>query len=78
MTYALTPRALFLAQLRATAEFISIIQFVRECGDPKDDKFLEVALNGRAGAIVTGDTDLLDMNPWRGTDIVSPANYLRK
>src|SRR5690349_9793966 len=48
-------RALFLAHLSATAEFVSIIQLVRECRDPKDDKFLEVALNGSAGVIVAGD-----------------------
>src|SRR6476659_1484057 len=57
-------RALFLAQLGAVAEFVSIIQLIRECRDPKDDKFLEVALNGKADAIVTGDTDLLATHPW--------------
>jgi len=69
-------RALFLAQLSATAEFVSIIQLVRECRDPKDDKFLEVALNGRADVIISGDTDLLGMNPWRGVNILSPTHYL--
>jgi putative PIN family toxin of toxin-antitoxin system len=69
-------RAIFLAQLSAAAEFVSIIQLVRECRDPKDDKFLEVALNGRADVIVTGDADLLRMHPWRGIGIVSPAQFL--
>lgn len=36
---------------------------------PKDDKFLEVALNGRAEVIITGDADLLAMHPWRGIEI---------
>jgi putative PIN family toxin of toxin-antitoxin system len=35
-------RALFLAQLNARAEFVPTIRLVRECRDPKDDKFLEV------------------------------------
>jgi putative PIN family toxin of toxin-antitoxin system len=69
-------RAIFLAQLGSVAEFIPIIQIVRECRDPKDDKFLEVALNGRANVIITGDADLLAMNPWRGIEIVSPMSYL--
>jgi uncharacterized protein len=69
-------RALFLAQLSAAAELVSIIQVVRECRDSKDDKFLEVALNGRADVIVTGDADLLGMNPWRGVKIASPARYI--
>ncbi len=65
----------FLRQLACTAEFIPVIQRVRECRDPKDDKFLELALNGRADAIVTGDRDLLVLNPWRGIPIVSPKQY---
>src|SRR5271168_3447168 len=71
-------RTLFLAQLGNAAEFVPIIQLVRECRDAKDDKFLEVALNGRADVIITGDTDLLRMHPWRGTDILSPVDYLRR
>jgi len=69
-------RVLFLAQLAGVAEFVPAIQLVRECRDPKDDKFLEVALNGRADLIITGDEDLLEMNPWRGIAIVSPKEYL--
>jgi uncharacterized protein len=70
-------RALFLAQLSAAAEFVEIIQLVAECRDPNDDKFLEVALNGRADAIVTGDADLLALHPWREIAILSPAQYLK-
>jgi putative PIN family toxin of toxin-antitoxin system len=71
-------RELFLAQIESTAEFVPIIQLVRECRDPKDDKFLEVALNGRADVIVTGDADLLTLNPWREVAIQSPAGYLNR
>ncbi len=69
-------RELVLAQIGSAAEFVPIIRLVRECRDPKDDKFLEVALNGRADVIVTGDSDLLGMHPWRGIEILSPAGYL--
>jgi putative PIN family toxin of toxin-antitoxin system len=69
-------RELFLAQIESAAEFVPIIQLVRACRDPKDDKFLEVALNGRADMIITGDADLLEMHPWRGLAILSPAGYL--
>jgi putative PIN family toxin of toxin-antitoxin system len=70
-------RALFLAQVGSVAEFVPIIRLVRECRDPKDDKFLEVALNGRADLIITGDADLLRMHPWREIAVVTPAGYLR-
>ena len=70
-------RGNFLRQLSTVAEFVPIVQIVRECRDPKDDKFLEVALNGRADLILTGDADLLRLHPWRGVGIVSPKEYLK-
>jgi uncharacterized protein len=51
---------------------------VRECRDPRDDMFLEVALNGRADLIVTGDADLLALHPWRDIAILSPAKFLKR
>jgi len=69
-------RKSFLQRLGHIAEFVPIIQIVRECRDPKDDKFLEVALNGRADVIITGDADLLGMHPWRNIGILSTAGFL--
>jgi putative PIN family toxin of toxin-antitoxin system len=57
---------------------VAIIQQVCECRDPNDDKFLEVALNGRADVIITGDADLLALNPWREIRIVNPAEYSKR
>ncbi len=71
-------RKQFLRQLARIAEFIPIIQRVRERRDPKDDKLLEVALNGKADLMLTGDADLLAMHPWRGVAILSPADYLKR
>jgi putative PIN family toxin of toxin-antitoxin system len=50
-----------------------VLQPIRASRDPKDDKFLEAAVNGRADVLVTGDKDLLDLNPFRGVAIVTPA-----
>ena len=68
----------FLLKLGAIAEFVPIVQVVRECRDPKDDKFLEVAVNGRAEAIISGDADLLAMHPWHEIAILSPSEYLAR
>ena len=40
-----------------------------------DDKFLELAVNGRTDLILTGDKDLLVLNPFRGIPIVAPATF---
>lgn len=71
-------REQFLSGLCSIGEFVPIIRRVHECRDPKDDKFLEVALNGKADLILTGDADLLAMNPWRGVAIMSPGDYLKR
>ena len=49
---------------------------VRACRDPKDDKFLELAVDGRADLILSGDRDLLVLSPFRGIPIIAPTLYL--
>ena len=46
------------------------------CRDPKDNKFLDVAVAGKAEMIVSGDMDLLVLDPFRGIRIVPPATFL--
>ena len=50
-------------------------EVVRDCRDPDDDKFLELALASRASVIVTGDPDLLVLDPWRGIRIVKLGDF---
>ncbi len=74
---SLADRQQFLRLLGRVAEFVPIVYPIRECRAPTDDKFLEVALNGKAGLILTGDADLLALHPWRGIAILAPARYLK-
>ena len=67
----------WLSRLLAAAEWIAIRERVKECRDPKDDKFLELALNGRAVLIITGDSDLLALNPFREIPVVKPATFIQ-
>jgi hypothetical protein len=55
-----------LAKILAAAELVTITERIAACRDPKDDKFLELAVNGRADLIVSGDHDLLALNPLSG------------
>ena len=59
------------------AERVTIREQVTGCRDPRDDKFLELAVNGRADLIVSGDNDLLVLNVFRGIPIVNPAVFGR-
>jgi uncharacterized protein len=74
---SLQDRREFLRLLGRVAEFVPIVYRVQQCRDPKDDKFLEAALNGRADLILTGDRALLTLHPRRGIAILSPRNYLK-
>ena len=49
----------WLRKLMAAAELVPITERVAACRDPTDDKFLELAVNGHADLIVSGDGDLL-------------------
>ena len=66
----------FLQDFVRQAESIEVTERVRACRDPKDDKILELAVNGNADYIVTGDDDLLVMNPFRRIAIIRPAEFL--
>ena len=67
----------FLAALTHQAEWIDINIQIRICRDPKDDKFLELAVSGAATHLVTGDQDLLALNPFQNVAIVSPGVFIR-
>jgi putative PIN family toxin of toxin-antitoxin system len=71
-------RDVLLERVASLVEIIDVLQSIRASRDPKDDKFLEAAVNGRADVIVTGDKDLLDLHPFRGVAIVTPADYLAR
>ena len=64
-------------RLLAAAELIPIVERITACRDPTDDKFLELAVNGRADLIVSGDADLLALNPFHGIPIVTPAVFVQ-
>jgi putative PIN family toxin of toxin-antitoxin system len=65
------------ARMLAAAELVPITERIAACRDPTDDKFLELAVNGHADLIVTGDRDLLALNPFRQIPIVTPAAFVQ-
>ncbi len=73
---SLEDREEFIRVLNRVAERVIVTLPVKACRDPKDDKFLEVAVNGEADLIVTGDKALLALHPFRVIGILTPREYL--
>jgi putative PIN family toxin of toxin-antitoxin system len=61
----------------AISEIAVVTAPVVACRDPKDDKFLALALAGKADCIIAGDSHLLEMVSFSGVAIYSPADFLR-
>lgn len=71
------------ARIAAVNEFerrsilINVTDTIKACRDPKDDIFLSLAVSANAECIITGDNDLLVLNPFRNISIITPAEFLK-
>jgi len=68
----------FLQSFKIKANFVTVDQTIEICRDPKDNMFLELAVSAKADYIITGDKDLLELNPFKGIRIISPKEYVEK
>jgi len=69
-------RMRFLVALLKETELIEVTVAITDCRNVKDNKFLELAATGRADYIISGDQDLLVLNPFRGIPILTPREFL--
>ncbi len=69
-------RIQFITALAREATLIETVEAINECRDPKDDKFLELGVAGRATCIISGDEDLLVLHPFRGIPILTPRQFM--
>ena len=69
-------RLRFLASFLNLTKPVEMTERITACRDPKDDKFLSLAVSGGAAYLVTGDTDLLVLHPFRGISIITPGDFI--
>lgn len=74
----LTPdeRQSFIQTLIQVTRFVEVHSSVTDCSDPKDNKFLALALDAGAEQIISGDSDLLELNPYQGVKILTSSEFL--
>jgi len=66
----------FVAGLVRESEWVEVSVQIKVCRDPKDNKVLELVLSGAATHIITGDEDLLALDPFQGVHILSPRAFV--
>ena len=64
--------------LAGVVRVVNVHHSVTACRDPKDDKFLSLALAAEATCLLTGDLDLLALHPFHEVQILTPATFLEK
>jgi uncharacterized protein len=69
-------RRRFLVLFRQQAILVEPKIEIRACRDPKDDKFLELAVTASAEAVLTRDRALLDLDPFRGVRLLEPQTFV--
>lgn len=66
----------WLTALMIAAEVVTVGQKITACRDPTDDKFLELAVSGKADVIVSGDKDLPVLRPFHGIPMLAHVGFL--
>lgn len=66
----------FLSNFRKAAIWVEITEPVFDCRDVKDNKFLSLAKEGNATLIISGDEDLLVLNPYKEIPILNSRQFI--
>ncbi|MCF2491220.1 putative toxin-antitoxin system toxin component, PIN family [Dyadobacter sp. CY347] len=67
-----------LESIEEYADFVHVTTVATHCRDAKDNFLLSLAIDGKADYLLTGDSDLLDLETVEDTQIVTIANFLQK
>lgn len=70
-------RLQYLQTYREAVTLVNVRTCIADSPDPKDNKFLALAVDAEAALLVSGDKkDLLALNPYRGIQILSINEFL--
>ncbi len=72
----LVERAEIIDSINEIVVFFTISEIITDCRDPKDNKFLELAVSANASCIITGDNDLLVLHPYRNISIINASYFI--
>lgn len=67
-----------LQEIISRFEIIRVNSQIHISRDPADDKFISCALDGKCLYIVSGDSDLLDIESYEGIEILTVSDFLNR
>ena len=73
---SLDERLEYSERLETRGKIITTSSNFTDCRDIKDNKFLNLAYDSKSVCIITGDLDLLILNPFHNIPIISPGDFL--
>lgn len=65
----------FVSLVHSKVEWIGINKHFDDCRDPKDNFLLDLCVSGNADYLISGDEDLLTLNPFGHTKIINYRNF---
>ncbi|CCQ53018.1 putative toxin-antitoxin system toxin component, PIN family [Crocosphaera watsonii] len=69
-------RRFFLSNFLKTVKFVEVREIINICRDPKDNKILALAVDGKVESIITGDQDLLILNVFENVKIMKIQEFI--
>ncbi|MBI1870347.1 MAG: putative toxin-antitoxin system toxin component, PIN family [Chlamydiae bacterium] len=69
-------RETLIAIIKEAGEIVNPKIKITDCRDKDDNKVLECAIASKAQVIVTRDTDLLVLNPYKNVSIIPPEKFI--
>ena len=65
-----------ISEFEKNSQLIQVHAKIDACRDPKDNKYLELAIESMASCIITGDEDLLILNPFEEVPILKASDFI--
>ena len=75
---SLEDRQEFLRRVLQVTTVVPVLSVVTDCRDPTDNGFLALALDSGSECMISGDSDLITLSPWRDIIIVPPREFLAR
>ena len=65
----------FISLIHSKIDWVKIGNHFDDCRDSKDNFLLDLSVSGKADYLISGDEDLLTLNPFQGIEIINYRKF---